>query len=223
METVAGATGTTRPVRCDHWFEKGRRVSTFPLPININFEAPPVSPCLMSLRVKQPTHKLISGFLTPVRPGRRWWARTRNRNVPGGSQGGFDSHSATSDDGTKTRELILKRARLTVAGSSPHRQWHRKGERACDLLGLNGLQKPVHKKVVSNFQTFHEARAPMTGLEPASEGSLQVSGRIHYLLSHECPIFTLQKIKLCKAKLKEVFNKNFCEDGSRLIVLMTDN
>ncbi|GFO38737.1 hypothetical protein PoB_006524200 [Plakobranchus ocellatus] len=35
--------------------------------------------------------------------------------------------------------------------------------------------KPVHNKVISGFQALCQARAPVAGLEPAKEGSLQIS------------------------------------------------
>ncbi|GFO16381.1 hypothetical protein PoB_004288600 [Plakobranchus ocellatus] len=35
----------------------------------------------------------------------------------------------------------------------------------------------VHNKVISGFQALRQARAPVAGLEPATEGSLQISGR----------------------------------------------
>ncbi|GFN95782.1 hypothetical protein PoB_002228800 [Plakobranchus ocellatus] len=35
--------------------------------------------------------------------------------------------------------------------------------------------QPVHNKVISGFQALRQARAPMAGLEPAIEGSLQSS------------------------------------------------
>ncbi|GFO42187.1 hypothetical protein PoB_006869200 [Plakobranchus ocellatus] len=44
------------------------------------------------------------------------------------------------------------------------------------LLCFNQLQ-PVHNKVISVFQVPRQARAPVAGLEPAREGSLQISGR----------------------------------------------
>ncbi|GFN79056.1 hypothetical protein PoB_000556200 [Plakobranchus ocellatus] len=34
--------------------------------------------------------------------------------------------------------------------------------------------------MISGFQALRQARAPMAGLEPATNGSLQISGRIHY-------------------------------------------
>ncbi|GFN81295.1 hypothetical protein PoB_000780100 [Plakobranchus ocellatus] len=41
--------------------------------------------------------------------------------------------------------------------------------------------------VISGFQALRQARAPVTGLEPATEGSLQISGRIRYQLCHRRP------------------------------------
>ncbi|GFN89487.1 hypothetical protein PoB_001599300 [Plakobranchus ocellatus] len=40
-----------------------------------------------------------------------------------------------------------------------------------------GLQKEFQKKVISGFQALRQARAPVAGLEPATEWSLQISGR----------------------------------------------
>ncbi|GFO33589.1 hypothetical protein PoB_006009400 [Plakobranchus ocellatus] len=37
--------------------------------------------------------------------------------------------------------------------------------------------KPVHNKMISGFQALRQARAPVAGLQPATEGSLQISGR----------------------------------------------
>ncbi|GFO39694.1 hypothetical protein PoB_006619900 [Plakobranchus ocellatus] len=38
------------------------------------------------------------------------------------------------------------------------------------------IERPVHNKVISGFQALRQARAPEAGLEPATEGSLQISG-----------------------------------------------
>ncbi|GFO36809.1 cathepsin d [Plakobranchus ocellatus] len=40
-------------------------------------------------------------------------------------------------------------------------------------------EMPVHNKVISGFQALRQARAPVAGLEPATEWSLQISGRTH--------------------------------------------
>ncbi|GFN83805.1 hypothetical protein PoB_001031100 [Plakobranchus ocellatus] len=37
--------------------------------------------------------------------------------------------------------------------------------------------QPVHKKMISGFQALRQARVPEAGLETATEGSLQISGR----------------------------------------------
>ncbi|GFN83136.1 hypothetical protein PoB_000964200, partial [Plakobranchus ocellatus] len=47
------------------------------------------------------------------------------------------------------------------------------GNRAAQRLDVDA----VHNKVISGFQAFRQARAPVAGLEPATEGSLQISGR----------------------------------------------
>ncbi|GFO47971.1 hypothetical protein PoB_007447600 [Plakobranchus ocellatus] len=36
----------------------------------------------------------------------------------------------------------------------------------------------VHNKMNSGFQALRQSRAPVAGLEPATEGSLQISGRL---------------------------------------------
>ncbi|GFN97330.1 hypothetical protein PoB_002383600 [Plakobranchus ocellatus] len=38
-----------------------------------------------------------------------------------------------------------------------------------------------HNKVISGFQALRRVRAPMAGLEPGTEGSLQISGQIRGL------------------------------------------
>ncbi|GFO34515.1 hypothetical protein PoB_006102000 [Plakobranchus ocellatus] len=52
-----------------------------------------------------------------------------------------------------------------------------------------GLLKaqPVHNKVISGFQALRQARAPVAGLEPATEGSLQISGRTRKPLCYRRP------------------------------------
>ncbi|GFO21624.1 hypothetical protein PoB_004812900 [Plakobranchus ocellatus] len=47
--------------------------------------------------------------------------------------------------------------------------------------------KVVHNKVISDFQALRQARAPVTGLEPATEGSLQISGRTRKPLCYRRP------------------------------------
>ncbi|GFO40881.1 Zinc-binding in reverse transcriptase domain-containing protein [Plakobranchus ocellatus] len=47
--------------------------------------------------------------------------------------------------------------------------------------------EPVHNKVISGFKAPRQAGAPMAGLEPATEGSLQISGRTHKPLCHRRP------------------------------------
>ncbi|GFO21882.1 hypothetical protein PoB_004838700, partial [Plakobranchus ocellatus] len=46
---------------------------------------------------------------------------------------------------------------------------------------------PVHNKVISGFQALRQARAPVAGLEPATEGSLQISGRTRKPLCYRRP------------------------------------
>ncbi|GFN96964.1 hypothetical protein PoB_002347000 [Plakobranchus ocellatus] len=43
--------------------------------------------------------------------------------------------------------------------------------------------QPVHNKVISGFRAIRQARAPVVGVEPATEGSL----RIRYPLCHRRP------------------------------------
>ncbi|GFO02728.1 hypothetical protein PoB_002923300 [Plakobranchus ocellatus] len=45
----------------------------------------------------------------------------------------------------------------------------------------------VHNKVISGYEAPCQARAPMAGLEPATEGSLQISGRTRQPLYHRPP------------------------------------
>ncbi|GFO14142.1 hypothetical protein PoB_004064700 [Plakobranchus ocellatus] len=47
--------------------------------------------------------------------------------------------------------------------------------------------------MISGFKALCQAGAPMTGLEPATEGSLQISGRTHKPLCHRSPVFRLEK------------------------------
>ncbi|GFN89601.1 hypothetical protein PoB_001610700 [Plakobranchus ocellatus] len=48
--------------------------------------------------------------------------------------------------------------------------------------------EPVHNKVISGFQVPRQARAPVAGLEPATEGSLQISGRTRKPLCYRRPV-----------------------------------
>ncbi|GFO05672.1 hypothetical protein PoB_003217700 [Plakobranchus ocellatus] len=43
-------------------------------------------------------------------------------------------------------------------------------------LYLGELAQPVHNKVISGFRALPQARAPVVGLEPATEGSLRSQG-----------------------------------------------
>ncbi|GFO36905.1 hypothetical protein PoB_006341000 [Plakobranchus ocellatus] len=42
----------------------------------------------------------------------------------------------------------------------------------------NHFSTPVHIKVISGFKALRQAGAPMVGLEPSREGSLQILGRV---------------------------------------------
>ncbi|GFN80723.1 hypothetical protein PoB_000722900 [Plakobranchus ocellatus] len=53
-----------------------------------------------------------------------------------------------------------------------------------DYKILHLKRKPVHNKVISGFKALRQAGAPTAGLEPATEGSLQISGRSHKPLCH---------------------------------------
>ncbi|GFN79803.1 hypothetical protein PoB_000630900 [Plakobranchus ocellatus] len=46
----------------------------------------------------------------------------------------------------------------------------------------------VHNKVISGFKALRQAGAPTAGLEPTTEGSMQISGRIHKPLCHRRPV-----------------------------------
>ncbi|GFO48747.1 hypothetical protein PoB_007525200 [Plakobranchus ocellatus] len=45
----------------------------------------------------------------------------------------------------------------------------------------------IHNKVISDFQVLRQARVPLVGLEPTTERSLRISGRIRYPLCHRRP------------------------------------
>ncbi|GFO19044.1 hypothetical protein PoB_004554900 [Plakobranchus ocellatus] len=47
------------------------------------------------------------------------------------------------------------------------------------VLVAHGLLTHVHKKVISGFQTICQTRGAEAGLDPAPEGSLEISGRTH--------------------------------------------
>ncbi|GFO33830.1 hypothetical protein PoB_006033500 [Plakobranchus ocellatus] len=44
-------------------------------------------------------------------------------------------------------------------------------------VGFLFVYKAVHNKVISDFQALRQARVRVAALEPATEGSLQISGR----------------------------------------------
>ncbi|GFO00199.1 hypothetical protein PoB_002670400 [Plakobranchus ocellatus] len=50
------------------------------------------------------------------------------------------------------------------------------------------LLEKFHNKVISGFQALRQARAPVAGLEPATEGSLQISGRTRKPLCYLRPL-----------------------------------
>ncbi|GFO46279.1 hypothetical protein PoB_007278400 [Plakobranchus ocellatus] len=45
-----------------------------------------------------------------------------------------------------------------------------------------------HNNVISDFVAFRQARVPVSGLEPATEGTLQILGWTRYPLCHQYPI-----------------------------------
>ncbi|GFO37077.1 hypothetical protein PoB_006358200 [Plakobranchus ocellatus] len=45
----------------------------------------------------------------------------------------------------------------------------------------------VHTKVISGFQALRQDRTSVTGLEPETEGFLQISGRVRYPLCRQRP------------------------------------
>ncbi|GFN95145.1 hypothetical protein PoB_002165100 [Plakobranchus ocellatus] len=53
------------------------------------------------------------------------------------------------------------------------------------LVEQGRFAKPIHNTVTSGFQAL--VREPIAELEPATEGSLQISGRILYPLCHRRP------------------------------------
>ncbi|GFO32896.1 endo-1,4-beta-mannanase 2 [Plakobranchus ocellatus] len=53
-----------------------------------------------------------------------------------------------------------------------------------DMLKVGEISFTLHNKVLSGFKAFRQAGALMAGLEPATEGSLQISGRTHKPLCH---------------------------------------
>ncbi|GFO10894.1 hypothetical protein PoB_003739900 [Plakobranchus ocellatus] len=46
----------------------------------------------------------------------------------------------------------------------------------------------VHNKVISGFYSLRQAKAPVAGLEPATDGSMQISGRIQSPWCHQSPL-----------------------------------
>ncbi|GFO26672.1 hypothetical protein PoB_005317700 [Plakobranchus ocellatus] len=59
--------------------------------------------------------------------------------------------------------------------------------RSRDRRRVSSDLRLVHDKVISRLRAFRKARAPVAGLELASKGSLQISGRVSYLLCHQRP------------------------------------
>ncbi|GFO48922.1 hypothetical protein PoB_007542700 [Plakobranchus ocellatus] len=62
-----------------------------------------------------------------------------------------------------------------------------------------------HNKVISGFRALRQARAPVAGLEPATEGSLQISGRTRKPLCYRRPPWTeddLEQKEALKPQIK---------------------
>ncbi|GFN78911.1 hypothetical protein PoB_000541700 [Plakobranchus ocellatus] len=83
--------------------------------------------------------------------------------------------------------------------------------------------RQVHNKVISGFQALRPARAPVAGLEPATEGSLQISGRTRKPLCYRRPrhIFLtglLRRSCLCPPTALSSF-----ECSSKLTTTATNN
>ncbi|GFO35814.1 hypothetical protein PoB_006231900 [Plakobranchus ocellatus] len=55
------------------------------------------------------------------------------------------------------------------------------------VMGQGIVEMKIHDKVISGFQALRQARAPVAGLEPTTEWSLQISGRTHEPLCHRRP------------------------------------
>ncbi|GFO03973.1 hypothetical protein PoB_003047800 [Plakobranchus ocellatus] len=51
------------------------------------------------------------------------------------------------------------------------------GRKSLNFMVIDGPQN----EVISGFQALRQARAPVPGLEPATDESLQISGRIRYI------------------------------------------
>ncbi|GFO28203.1 hypothetical protein PoB_005470800 [Plakobranchus ocellatus] len=54
--------------------------------------------------------------------------------------------------------------------------WERKRNNSNNNEGLDFCIESVHNKMISGFKALRQAGAPMSGLEPATEGSPQISG-----------------------------------------------
>ncbi|GFN86623.1 hypothetical protein PoB_001312900 [Plakobranchus ocellatus] len=52
----------------------------------------------------------------------------------------------------------------------------RKRNTSNKIEGLDFCLESVHNKMISGFKALRQAGAPMAGLEPATEGSPQISG-----------------------------------------------
>ncbi|GFO07706.1 hypothetical protein PoB_003421100 [Plakobranchus ocellatus] len=82
--------------------------------------------------------------------------------------------------------------------------------------GLGFCIEPVHNKVISGFKALRQAGAPMAGLEPATEGSLQISGRTHKPLCHRRPLdFVDISFVSTGKRLMVIHNSEFSGQGVR--------
>ncbi|GFO11696.1 hypothetical protein PoB_003820100 [Plakobranchus ocellatus] len=61
-----------------------------------------------------------------------------------------------------------------------------------DILGFPF--KLIHSKAISGFQALRQARAPVVGLEPTTEGALQILWRNHYPLCHRHSIVIVRLV-----------------------------
>ncbi|GFO13903.1 hypothetical protein PoB_004040800 [Plakobranchus ocellatus] len=124
----------------------------------------------------------------------------------------FTSVHTCTGPGTGTDRSLRTNAWIENIREEEKRGWKGKGWRVGEggwggwvEVGWQGVHKgkengfdmdPVHNKVISGFQALRRARAPVAGLEPATEKSLQISGRIRWPLCHRRPPLD------CKAKVR---------------------
>ncbi|GFN77791.1 hypothetical protein PoB_000429700 [Plakobranchus ocellatus] len=66
---------------------------------------------------------------------------------------------------------------MLIVGRMGWREGELEGERRKRREGEGAYEPVRNKKVISGFQPLRQARASVAGLEAATEGSLQISGR----------------------------------------------